>query len=233
MAVGKRIFLKRNLPSKELLDAFGQIPAANVADVINRCNAMNQRIRLISSPKKPSFCGPALTVKARAGDNLLLHAAIDICAPGDVIVLSNEGASNRSLMGEIMFTLLEKQRRCAGIVIDGPIRDIDAASRMEMPIYATGSTPGGPYKEGPGEVNVPISCGEVPVRPGDLIIGDPDGIVVVPLRDASVILAEAQAYHDADRKKLENAVNGTSNRSWVQKALFEKGFEMIDDVYRD
>ena len=101
----------------------------------------------------------------------------------------------------------------------------------DFPVYATGTTPGGPYKEGPGEINVPISCGEVMVDPGDIILADPDGVVVIPRRDAAVILADAKKFQAADEAKLEKSRNGTANRDWVEKSLQEKGFELIDDTY--
>ena len=231
MPIGKRIYLKRHLPSKELVAAFAEIPASNIADCMNRDCAMNPRIRLMSSPTKPINAGPAYTVKARSGDNLALHAALDHCQEGDVIVVSNEEGTERSLIGEIMFTNLMLNKKIAGIVIDGPIRDSDAASQMAMPIYATGTTPGGPYKEGPGEVNVPIACGGISVNPGDIIVMDPDGVICIPLKDAEALLPEAQAYKEADGKKLINAQNNTSNRAWVQKTLDAKGFEIIDGIY--
>lgn len=116
--------------------------------------------------QEPHQRGRALTIKTRSGDNLMLHKALNMAKPGDVIILSNDGGeSYRSLIGEIMFTYLAS-RGAAGIIIDGPIRDIDAVRKMEMPIYATGTNPAGPYKEGPGEINVPISCGGISINPG-------------------------------------------------------------------
>ena len=106
MPVGKRIYLKRELPDPALLEQFRELPAANVADCMDRSCAMNPRIHLVSKPKKPVMVGPALTVKARAGDNLALHAALNICQEGDVIVVSNEGDDTRSLIGEIMMLWL-------------------------------------------------------------------------------------------------------------------------------
>lgn len=231
MPVGRRIYLKRNLPSKELVEAFAEIPASNIADCMGRDCAMNPRIKLMSSPEKPINAGPAYTVKARSGDNLALHAALDYCQEGDVIVVSNEEGCERSLIGEIMFTHLMLNKKIAGIVIDGPIRDSDAAAEMPMPIYATGTTPGGPYKEGPGEVNVPVACGGVSVNPGDIIVMDPDGVIVIPLKDAEALLPEAQAYKETDGAKLVKAKTNTANRAWVQKTLDAKGFEIIDGIY--
>ena len=173
MAVGKRIYLKRHMPDKEVMMQFKTIPASNTCDVMERNAAMNPRIRLMSSPKDQMMVGPALTVKGRAGDNLALHAALNIAQEGDVLVVSNEGDNTRALIGEVMMAYLRYTKKVAGIIIDGPIRDIDEIGNWDFPVYATGTTPGGPYKEGPGEINVPISCGEISVNPGDIILADP------------------------------------------------------------
>ena len=231
MAVGKRIYLKRHMPDKDVMMQFKTIPASNTCDVMGRNAAMNPRIRLVSSPKAQMMVGPALTVKCRAGDNLALHAALNMASEGDVLVVSNEEDNTRSLMGEVMMAFLRYDRKVAGIILDGPIRDIDEIGTWDFPVYATGTTPGGPYKEGPGEVNVPISCGGISVNPGDIILADPDGIIVIPRKDAARILEDAKKFQAADEKKLEAAKNGTANRAWVEKTLKAKEFEIIDDVY--
>lgn len=232
MSVGKRIFLKRDLPSKEVIRKFKTIPASNVADVMNRSCAMNPRIHLVSSPKEQMMCGPAMTVKCRAGDNLALHAALNICEEGDVIVVSNEEDNTRAIMGEVMMAHLMLNKKIAGIIIDGPIRDIDEIGTWDFPVYATGTTPGGPYKEGPGEINTPISCGGVAVNPGDIVLADPDGIIVIPKRDAEDIILKAQKFKEKDSKKLEDTRKGMINRDWVLNLLNDKKFELIDDTYK-
>jgi regulator of RNase E activity RraA len=232
MSVGKRIYLKREMPDPEVMEQFKGIPASNTADVMSRNCAMNPRIHLVSQPKAQMMVGPAFTVKARAGDNLALHAALNFCQQGDVLVVSNEEDNTRSLMGEIMMAYLKETKKVAGIVLDGPIRDIDEIGKWDFPVYCTGTTPGGPYKDGPGEINVPIACGGVSINPGDIILGDPDGVIVIPRKDAAVVLKDAKAFQAADETKLIAARNGTANRAWVEKSLAEKGFEIIDDVYR-
>jgi len=232
MPVGKRIYLRRELPDREVMMHFKTIPASNTADVMGRSCAMHPRIHLVSHPKEQIMVGPAYTIKARAGDNLALHAALDLCSEGDVLVVSNEGDDSRALMGEVMMAFLKYTKKAAGIVLDGPIRDIDEIGKWDFPVYCTGTTPGGPYKEGPGEVNVPIACGNVSVNPGDIILADPDGVIVIPRGDAARILEEAKAFQEADEAKLAAAKNGTAKRAWVSKLLEEKGFEVIDGVYR-
>ena len=231
MSVGKRIYLQRELPDMKLVEEFKNIPASNTADVMGRNSAMNPRIHLVSKPKAQMMAGPAYTVKCRAGDNLALHAALNFCQEGDVLVVSNEEDNTRALMGEIMMAYLCYTKKIAGIVLDGPIRDIDEIGNWDFPVYCTGTTPGGPYKEGPGEINVPIACGGVSVNPGDIILADPDGVIVIPRQEAAVLLEDATRCMAADAAAVPAAKNGTANRAWVQKTLDEKGFEIIDDVY--
>lgn len=230
MSTGNRVFLKRPMPRQELLDGFAGIPAANIADTMGRSCAMNPRIKLMSGAQG-TMVGPALTVKARAGDNLFIHQALDMCLPGDIIVVSNDEDQTRSLMGEVMFTYAQYQRKLGGLVLDGAIRDTDALRQMSLPVYATGSTPGGPHKEGPGEINVPIACGGISVNPGDIIVADSDGIIVIPLKDAPAVLEAAKKFHEQDAAKIEAAKNGTSNRAWVAKTIQAKNVEILDQAY--
>lgn len=232
MSVGKRIYLKREMPNLEVMAQFKTIPASNTADVMGRSCAMNPRIHLVSQPKNQMMVGPAYTVKCRAGDNLTLHAALNFCHEGDVLVVSNEEDTTRALMGEIMMAYLRYTKKIAGIVLDGPIRDIDEIGKWDFPVYCTGTTPGGPYKEGPGEINVPIACGGISVNPGDIILADPDGVIVIPCKDSSQILEDAKKFQAADEIKLVAAKNGTANRVWVEKLLAEKGFDIIDGIYK-
>lgn len=220
------------MPDMELLLRFGKLPAANVADTMGRSCAMHPRIHLMSG-FKGIMVGPSFTVKARAGDNLFIHQALDMAQPGDILVVSNEEDQWRSLMGEIMFTYAIYQRKLGGIVLDGPVRDVDALRAMKLPVYATGSTPGGPYKEGPGEINIPIACGGISVNPGDIILGDADGVIVIPLKDAPEILEAAEKLHQMDIAKIQAAKDGTSNRAWVMNTMKAKKAEFIDGIYHE
>ena len=140
-----------------------------------------------------------------------------------MLVVSNEEDETRALMGEVMMAYLRYTKKIAGIILDGPIRDIDEIGKWDFPVYCTGTTP--------GEINVPISCGGISVNPGDIILADPDGIIVIPRLDAAVILEDAKKFQAADEKKLAAAKDGTANRAWVEKSLDEKGYEIIDGVY--
>jgi regulator of RNase E activity RraA len=230
MSVGFRVFTERKLPPRNLVEAFKKLPAANVADCMNRLSAISSQIRLMSARFEASMVGVALTVKVRPGDNLMLHKALNMAQEGDVMVVENGGDRSQSLMGEIMFTY-GKFKKIAGFVFDGPIRDVDALETLGMPVYATGSTPGGPYKQGPGEINVPIACGNMHVNPGDIILGDSDGVIVIPRQDAASILEAALKFSANDKAKVVSALNGTQDRSWVDKSLAEAGCEIIQGSY--
>lgn len=230
MAIGNRVFLQRKLPDLALLEQFRVLPAANVADCMGRLCALSSDIRRMTVHTE-AMCGVALTVRARPGDNLMIHQAMNMAGPHDVIIVSNQGDRTHSLMGEIMYRYMADFKKIAGIVLDGPIRDIDAISQGHCPLYATGTTPGGPYKEGPGEINVPISIGNIAVEPGDIILGDADGVIVIPRQDAAALLPKAQANAAADAAKVAKSSTGTGDRSWVDRLLEQKAVEFIDGSY--
>jgi regulator of RNase E activity RraA len=222
--------LKRNLPPAGVVEGFRSLPAANVADCMGRLSAISSQIRLLSSPANEIMVGVALTVKARPGDNLMIHKALDLAGPGDVIMVSNEGDRTQSLVGEVMVTHAQF-RGIAGLVLDGPIRDIGAISKMSIPVYGAGVTPGGPFKDGPGEINVPIACGGIHVEPGDIVLGDKDGVIIIPRLDAPAILMEAKRFSTEDQGKVAAAAAGTLSRAWVDRTLEAKKCEIIDAVY--
>ena len=231
MSIGFRVFLKRQLPPKDVIEAFKSLPAANVADCMARMSALSSEIRLMTKPFKGSMAGPALTVKARASDNLMIHKALNMAEEGDIIIVSNAGDRSHALIGEIMagYALYKK---IGGLVFDGPIRDVEALYELGIPVYATGSTPGGPYKDGPGEVNVPIACCDIQVNPGDIVLGDQDGVIIIPRQDAAKLLETAQKFSADDHAKFAAAKKGTADRSWVEKSLEAKGCEIIDDYWK-
>ncbi|MBK0033573.1 RraA family protein [Erwinia sp. S43] len=230
MPAGNRIFLQRNLEAAGYVEAFRTLPAAVVADCMSRLPALSGEIRLMSAPRNAVMCGLAVTVKARSGDNLMLHKAMDMAGKGDVIVVSNEGDRSQALMGEVM-TTWARQRGIEGLVLDGPIRDIEGISKMDYHLYAAAITPGGPYKDGPGEINVPIACGNIHVSPGDIILGDHDGVIVIPHGDAAQILEAAQAYLIVDERNFELAKRGELERGWIDETLKNKQVEIIDGQF--
>lgn len=220
--------IKRNFerPAKELVEAFRGIPVANIDDNMGRIAAVDASIFPLNPNAK--ILGTAFTVNAPAGDNLLFHKALDMAQPGDVIVLANKGSMSRSLCGEIMSSYA-KSRGIAGIIIDGCVRDSAALREMDFPVYAKGVTPNGPYKNGPGEMNFPVSFAGIIINPGDIIVGDADGLLVVRPEDAEEIAKKAKAWHDSEEKQLEGILTkGEWVRPWVDGKLEEVGFEFVD-----
>lgn len=143
--------------------------------------------------------GTAFTIKVRVADNLMVHKALDYAQPGDVLVIDAEGDTEHAILGEIM-TREAMVNGLAGFLIDGAIRDAGEIKKMEFPVFARGVTPRGPFKDGPGEINTPVSCGGVVVNPGDIIVGDEDGVVIIPSVDAEDILKKVEIKHENEQR---------------------------------
>lgn len=221
---GKRIFFNRVRPSTELLNKFNNVVTPHVSDNMDRLWGASADLRPLHGTTK--LIGVALTVKTRPGDNLLIHKALDMALPGDVIVVDGGGETKNALFGEIMMNLAMK-KQVAGIVIDGAIRDVEAFRKANYPIYAKGITHLGPYKDGPGEINVPIEISSMIVNPGDIILGDEDGLIAIPLEEAESILHRIETYSLMEEKMIKEINEGTNDRSWIDKMLREKGYEFI------
>ncbi len=196
------------------------LPAANIGDVMHRMQTLRGGFRAFGG--RLQVAGPAFTVKARPGDNLMLHRAIDLAEPGDVIVVDGGGDLGIALTGELMLGWAAK-RGVAAVVIDGAIRDAAQLGEMAIGVWARGVTPSGPYKDGPGEIGTPIACGGQVVMPGDLVAADEDGVVVIPREAAAEVIAAAEA-HNAKEQQAQAAIDaGGWDRGWVAKALQGKG----------
>lgn len=219
--IGLRILPFTPPPSPKIIAALRKIATAHLSDNMQRLHAIAAELRPYHKGGK--LVGPALTVKASPGDNLLVHKAIDIARPGDVIVVDAGGINAQAIIGEIMSSLAERNG-VAGMIIDGAIRDADALAKSRFPVYARGVTHRGPYKNGPGEINVPVVIGGAVVNPGDLIIGDEDGLLALPpaLAAETMVLAQAQAKKEA---ALLRAIRGKGkvDRRWVDETLQAKG----------
>ncbi|SBV96934.1 Dimethylmenaquinone methyltransferase [uncultured delta proteobacterium] len=221
---GLRVKMSFTRPDPALVKQFAGIPVANIGDNMNRINCMNARVRPMNSAP---LLGCAFTVKVRAGDNLLFHKAIDMAQPGDIVVIDAQNEQSYAIFGELMIMWL-RRRGVTGVVVDGCIRDYDAISQMkEISVYATGITPNGPLKEGGGEINFPVMCGGLIVNPGDIIVGDSDGIVVINPADAADVLAKAKAQNAKEAKTMTDIENLAWDRAWVDAALKAKGCEFI------
>ncbi|MCA0043320.1 RraA family protein [Celeribacter litoreus] len=222
MPVGFRILNRTQVASKDLVDAYAKLPVANVSDSMSRMTAAGPTLRPMHA--SGGMAGVALTVKARPGDNLMLHKAIDMAVPGDVIVVDAGGDLTNALMGELMLAYAVK-KGVAGFVLNGAIRDVDAFVETNLPTFAAGVSHRGPYKDGPGEINVPISLGGMVIHPGDIVIGDSDGVHCVPLADAEEVLKKTQAKSDAEINQMKAIAEGTNDRTWVDAALTRLGCE--------
>lgn len=225
MTLGNRILKAERKANKEMVDAFKILPVANVGDCMSRVFAAGSKIRPMHT--SGALAGPAITVLTRPGDNLFLHKAIDMAEPGDVIVVDGAGDLTNSLMGELMLAHAIK-RGIAGFVLNGAIRDLDEFRSMNLPVYAVGVTHRGPYKVGPGEINVTVSLDGMKVEPGDLILGDNDGVLSVPFDHMETVLLDARKKSAAEKKQMKKILNGTIDRSWIDKKLQETGCAFPD-----
>jgi RraA family protein len=218
--IGLRVLQRRRCVDDRLVELFRTIPVANVSDSMNRLAAGGSRLRPMHAGGQLS--GPALTVRTRPGDNLMVHMALDLAVEGDVIVVDAGGDLTNAIIGELMLAIAI-QKKLGGLVINGAIRDSAAIRVGSLPVYAAGITHRGPYKDGPGEVNVPIAIDGMTVFPGDLIVGDDDGVLAVPMDSAGDIYAAAHAKHQLElQSAIENAA-GTSDRTWTRAKLISMG----------
>ena len=220
MTIGFRILEREKKVALNIAKEFLTLPVANVSDSMWRLTAGGSRLRPMH--KSGQMAGPALTVKSRPGDNLMLHKAIDMAEPGDIIVCDAGGDLTNSLMGELMLAHAIK-RGVGGFVLDGAVRDVEAFLDVNLPVFAAGVSHRGPYKDGPGEINVSVAIDGMVVEPGDLVIGDWDGVLSIPLDDVESILKktnEKQAAEAVDMAKIEA---GEWDRSWVDKTLKDRG----------
>lgn len=220
--IGFRILPRSNNLDQNLVEQFRNVVTPHVSDNLNRMFAASDKLRPFH--KEGKLLGTALTVKTRPGDNLMVHKAIDIAEPGDVIVVDAGGDTTNAIVGEIMLRLSQKNG-VKGFVINGAIRDLAAFENGDFPVYALGVTHRGPYKDGPGEINVPISIGGTLVNPGDIVLGDEDGVVIIPAEEAEMILEKVKVQEKNEQNILESIENGTIDRSWIDATLKQKGCE--------
>ncbi|SAI70438.1 dimethylmenaquinone methyltransferase [Bordetella ansorpii] len=214
--IGFEVHPRKRAISNEFVQKFLRIPVANVSDCMSRMTAGGARLRPMHDGTPMG--GPALTVRTRPGDNLMVHKALSLAQPGDVIVVDAGGDLTNAIIGEIM-TSHAQTRGLAGIIINGAIRDSGTIGRGSFPVYAAGVTHRGPYKDGPGEINCTVSLDGMTIEPGDLILGDDDGLLCVPYDQAQAILDAATAKHAAEEKMLADIAAGKLDTSWIDARL--------------
>jgi regulator of RNase E activity RraA len=229
--LGSRIYSKVHRPDRELVDRFLDLGASDIADCMGRMGGMRSSMRAFNQVK---LVGTAFTVKLPGGNNLLFHVALSLAQEGDVIVVDGEGCTERGVSGENMIELA-RQKGVKGFVVDGAIRDVRAAVTCDdFAVYAKAIAPNAAAKGGgPGEINVPVSVGGVVVFPGDIVVGDEDGVVVVPAQYAAIVAEEAMNLANKQAKNLELIKTGTSDRTWVSDSLNQAGYEIMERAWGD
>jgi regulator of RNase E activity RraA len=229
--VGFRVFSKIPRPEQDVIAELGKLETVYITDAMNRFGGMDGSLR----PADPAMriAGPAVTVRVASGDNLMVYKAFEVAELGDVLVIEARGFTTVAQWGDIT-SMLAKRLGLAGMVTDGSLRDVNGICEVGFPVFAKPfCTPNGALKDGPGEVNVPVSVGGVPVLPGDVIVADSHGVVVVPRRDAAAVAGKARAIVEAERKKIAEIEKGHLSADWLEGALRQKGCEIIDAQWED
>lgn len=219
--------IRRNIrrASKCATNGFRQFPTPDISDMLNRMYTVNSAIRQFTG--KGGVVGPACTVKVYPGDNLMVHKALDIAQPGDVIVIDAGASTLNGIVGDLICTKAQ-HRGVAGFVIDGLFRDFDEVAELGFPVFARGVTPIGPLHRGPGEINFPISCGGIVVNPGDLVCADENGVVIVRRDCAANTLSRLRKQAEASQSYEENVRKGHFDNAWVDEVLAESGCVYVE-----
>lgn len=202
-----------------IADALADVPTSLISDNLRRLEGVLGLQRYNPARK---LVGSAVTVKLRAGDNLLTYKALSMMSPGHVLVVDAGGVTNNAIVGELLL-LYAQQRGCAGFVIDGAIRDSAAFAEADFPCYARGVTHRGPYKTGPGAINVPVSIGGQVIHPGDVVVGDEDGLVTFAVDEADQLIAAAERSRKHEQAIRDEIATGAVRQSWMEKMFAATG----------
>jgi RraA family protein len=225
---GFRYRLDFDRPAAHLIERYRNLMnttgclTGNVGDCIGRAAALDSRIKSLAYGMK--IVGPALTVRVPPTDNLMIHKALTMIKPGDVLVIEGGGNHSWALLGFLMVSTARKLG-VAGIVADGCVRDAQEIRKSGFPVFSAGLSPNGPFKEGPGEINFPISCGGQVVRPGDMIIADDDGVVVLKQELAKTVIEEVDKVIQREEKRLAEIEAGMVIRPGIDEMLAQKGIK--------
>ncbi len=213
--IGWREFESAAQASPATLAALRELAVSLLSDNMARASGI-MGLQPYHQPRP--MAGTAVTVRTRAGDNLAIHRAFDFCRPGDVLVIDGGGELSQALMGDIMASYAESLG-VQGLVIDGAIRDVGAIRQRDFPVYARGVTHRGPYKNGPGEINVPVTVGRMVVNPGDIVVGDEDGLLAIAPGDVDSVIAGARKQGAKEAAALQSIAEGRFDRAWVRAHL--------------
>jgi regulator of RNase E activity RraA len=208
----------RKIPSApqaaaKLLETLHDIPVAALSDNMHR-NIGTVGLQPYHRPGKQTMAGTAVTMRSRGGDNLTYLRALDFCRPGDVLVIDAGADLNNAVVGGIL-SFYAASVGVVGLVIDGAIRDVAEIRERNFPIYARGVTHRGPYKDGPGEINVPVSVGGMVVNPGDIVVGDQDGLLAIPPGDVGQVIEGALAVLEKEAETMRAMREGRWSREFV------------------
>jgi RraA family protein len=207
------------LASPKLVEALQKVATPHISDNVERLSGI---IGLRRFHRGKKLVGTALTVKVRPGDNLFIYKALMGASPGHVLVVDGGGEMTNALAGELIM-LYAQQRGCAGMVLDGAIRDAAAFYEADYPCYAKGVSHRGPYKQGPGAINVPVSVGGQVVHPGDMVVGDEDGVVTFAVADADRLLQAVEQTVKFEQAIKDEIATGAVQQSWLSRALGPHG----------
>ena len=206
--------------NKEAITALTGLATSVVSDVLGRTIGAVEILPVNKS--SVSVCGNAVTVSVRSGDNLMIHKALQMLQPGDVLVVDGGGDISRALFGEIMMTVA-KSRGAIGAVFDGAVRDVEAFEAHQFPCWARGVNMRGPFKDGPGSINTQISIGGMIVNPGDIILGDCDGIIALSPKVAMDAARLGKEKELTERKTIQSILDGKYDDAWIDVTLKQKG----------
>ena len=220
-SVGFRVFTKIERPSAQTLKLFEGVESTHVSDAMHRFGGMDLNILPVSAEMRA--VGPAITVRSRPGDFLMVLKAMEIASRGDIIVIEHRGYTTVSSWGDMM-SATAKALGLGAVVTDGGVRDAEGIKRVGFPVFARNwQSPLGGFRDGPGEVNVPISCGGVAVLPGDVVIGDANGVTIVPRDHAEEVGRKAIEILRAEQDRMKEIERGSLIPAWLDKTLKEKG----------
>jgi regulator of RNase E activity RraA len=206
-------------PDPQLLARARALPTPILSDSMERVGGVTG-VHWTRGGGWPRISGPALTVQTRPGDNLVIHRALDLAEPGDVLVVDGGGYDGRAVIGEIMVRYAAA-RGLAAIVVDGAVRDVEGLAESPVAVFAHSINHLGPYKDGPGEVHGAVHVGGTVVRSGDVVVGDADGVVVLPASRAHEVVAVGEGRLRDEEQIMVSIADGTIDRSWVLDALDE------------